>query len=281
MNPLPLRKKSPEELAKLRENFGIPVSPPALQAAEGRPSPATGPNGLGVLPLPSAMMPADNAAPQRHLRPQSRSFKRSEHRPQALGVTPSPAATEASLPNAIILGDAETKQEQAPARMPAPQVARPSCPEPSFAKPSTKSTGLSTAPLALGQLPLRRHSAQELAQARRRDAMAVMSQGAYQLPTAAHPVLLACGYLLAIGGAAAPTLLDWLSRLTGSYTLGMAWSHGYHLLTACTLVALVVAGVIFIRNSLSRHHASFIAIIGFFALVFALIHYFSQLRHAT
>ena len=266
MNPLPLRKKSPEEIAKLRETFGIRPSPPAAQAPAQRPIPATGPNGPGALPLPSAMMPADDAAaPQSHLRPQSRSFKRSEHRPKLEVETPRQAAAEPPAPFGL------------PRTPPVPVAAtrqlkplRPLQPAPQAAPPAADS-----------QLPRHRHSAQELAQARRRDAMAVMSQGAYQLPTAAHPVILACSYLLAIGGAAAPTLIEWLSRLTGSYTLGMAWGHGYHLLTACTLAALLVAAVIYVRNSLSRHHAAFIAIIGFFALVFALIHYFSQLRHAT
>ncbi|KAB2640896.1 MAG: hypothetical protein DVB25_03390 [Verrucomicrobia bacterium] len=229
MNPLPLRKKSPEELAKLRQTFGILPSPPAAQTPDERPSLASAPKRMGALPLPSAKIPADVAAPQRQLRPPSRSFKRSEHRPKLEADTPSLTATDAT---------------------PSP-------------------------------LPLRRHSAQELAHARRHDALAVISRGAYQLPTAAHPVLLVCGYLLACGGAAAPTLLDGLSRLTGSYTLAMAWSQGYHLLTACTLAALVVAAVIYARNSLSRHHAAFIAIIVFFALVFSVIHYFSQLRHAT
>jgi hypothetical protein len=112
-----------------------------------------------------------------------------------------------------------------------------------------------------------------LAEVRRRDALAVLSQGAYQLPGAAHPALLSLGYLLAMGGAAAPILLDWTSRLTESYTLGTAFSSGYHLLTACTLAALPIAGFIYFKKTLSRHHAAFISIIVFFALVFAVLHY--------
>ena len=138
------------------------------------------------------------------------------------------------------------------------------------------------APLAAdSKLPVHRHSDAELAEVRRRDALAVMSQDAYQLPEAAHPALLAVGYGLAIGGAAAPILLDGFSRLTASYTLGMAWGSGYHLLTGCTLAALPVAAFICLRKSLSRHHAAFIAVIVFFALVFAVLHYFPQLRNAT
>ncbi len=52
-------------------------------------------------------------------------------------------------PNTINLGDAETKQEEAAGRMPAPQVARASCPEPSFAKPCAKSAVLGGTPTLL------------------------------------------------------------------------------------------------------------------------------------
>ncbi|MEI6656268.1 MAG: hypothetical protein WCP45_16010 [Verrucomicrobiota bacterium] len=131
------------------------------------------------------------------------------------------------------------------------------------------------------KLPIRRHSEEELAEARRRDALAVISQGGCSLPSAAHPALLAIGYILAIGGAAAPALLDYISRMTGSYTLGGSFSGGYHLLTIGTLAALPVAAFIYFRKSLSHHHSAFIAIIAFIALVFASLHYFPHLRNAT
>ena len=132
-----------------------------------------------------------------------------------------------------------------------------------------------------GILPVRRHSEEELAAARRRDALAVIAHGAYQLPRAAHPALLAIGYVLAIGGAAAPTLLDGISSMTGSFTLSGSFSGGYHLLTIGTLAALPVAAFIYWKKSLSHHHSAFIAIIAFIALVFACLHYFPLLRNAT
>lgn len=135
--------------------------------------------------------------------------------------------------------------------------------------------------LAAGKLPVRRHSEEELAEVRRRDALAVLSQGGYQPPKAAHPALLACGYFLAIGGAAAPVLLDWVSLLTGSYTLGASFSSGYHLLVGGTLASLPIAGYIGYKLSLSRHHAAFMAVIVFIALVFAVLHYLTLIPHAT
>ncbi|MEI6605929.1 MAG: hypothetical protein WCP35_11505 [Verrucomicrobiota bacterium] len=317
MNPLPLRKKSPEELAKLRENFGIRPPPPGAQAPKGTPNPANGPDGPGALAQPSSKIPADKGPPEVQAKPQSRSFKRTEPSPKLEGGAPRLSTTAIVLPdtvrwvlperkidilpvmenNASSLAKHETpdgtpvvharletrRPRQAgspsstPSWMPVVPDKQDACPP---ENPADSGDSAAT-PVAGSQLPLHRHSTQELAQARRRDALAVISQGAYQLPTAAHPMFLACGYLLAIGGAAAPTLLSLLSRLTDSYMLGMAWGHGYHLLTGCSLAALAIDALIYIRNTLSRHHAAFIAIIVFFALFFAVIHYYSQLRHAT
>jgi hypothetical protein len=257
MNPLPPRKKSPAELASLRQSLGIPPPPPD--------TPASCP-----LPLPGASAPLDGL-PQHHLpgRLHPRAFRHPERSPQpppaALWDAPAPDSTP-PLPDVVALA--------------APQRPRP--------LHSLKKSELAAAPAAApraaaadSKLPLHRHGDDELAAARRRDALAVMSHGSYQLPRAAHPLLLALGYLLALGGAAAPAALDGLSRLTGSFALGLACGSGYHLLTATTLAALPLAAFIHTTKTLSRHHAAFIASIVFFALVFAVLHYFPQLRHAT
>ena len=266
MNPLPQRKKSPEELAKLRENLGILPPPP-------NPRPQQGPSELpqpadfydpGAASLPNVPLPARD-------RSQWRSINQSELRVQPEAETPPEPASDLPAPFGL-------------PRTPLIPVAQPQKlkplrpPQPAYTPATADATSTPTTP---SKLPLQRHSPEELAQARRSDALAVMSQGAYQLPTAAHPLLLACGYLMAIGGAAAPVILDGLSSMTESYTLSLRWSHGYHLLTACSLAVLPIAAFIAITKSLSRHHGAFIAIIAFFALVFAAIHYFYQLRHAT
>ena len=277
MNPLPQRKKSPEEIAKLRESLGVPPDLADAEAPVESPEPQAlpGPNNPNAGPPPDAMTPVDDDPPHVHARPQFRSFKRSErlHEPlpqpeiEARREASDPASEPSLLPRVPVIPVAGSRQarpvrslkrsEQAPA--PAP-----------------------LAPAADSQLPVHRHTEQELAEARRRDALAVMEQGVYQIPGAAHPALLAIGYVLAIGGAAAPSLLDGLVMLTGDYRLGQACSQGYHVLTGCTLAALPIAGFIHCRKTLSRHHAAFIAVIVFFALVFAVLHYFfPQLRHAT
>lgn len=46
-------------------------------------------------------------------------------------------------------------------------------------------------------------------------------------------------------------------------------------------VALLIALYILVRRPLSRHHAGFIGIITLLALVFAALHYFPYLRHAS
>lgn len=272
MNPLPQRKKSPEEIAKLRESLGIPPSSADADAdadAEWpEPLPPHGPNTRSADPPPDAMTPVDDGPPHVRARPPFRSFKRSERLPQpeleVLREAPDPAAQPSLLPRVPVIPVAASRQ----------------------AKPlrSLKQSAPTPAPVAAApdsKLPVHRHSEQELAETRRRDALAVISQGAFHIPCAAHPSLLAIGYVLAIGGAATPFLLDQLSGLTGSYMLGMACSQGYHVLTASTLAALPIAGFIFFSKTLSRHHAAFIAVIVFFALVFAVLHYLPLLRHAT
>ncbi len=251
MNPLPPRKKSPAELASLRASLGIPPPPG---------TPASCPQ-----PLPDASALLDEPPPHVPGRPQARAFRRPERRgqppPAALWESPAPSSTP---PPPVVVA-----------------LAAPPRPRPLRALKKSESVAPPAAAAAEGRLPVHRHGDEELAAARRRDALAVMSHGSYQLPGAAHPLLLALGYLLALGGAAAPVLLDGLSRLTGSYALGLACGSGYHLLTAGTLAALPVAAFIHVRKTLSRHHAAFIASIVFFALVFAVLHYFPQLRHAT
>lgn len=265
MNPLPQRRKSPEEIAKLRESLGVP--PPTTDARVEADSPDAPPPALTSNESAAPPLAADDTPPQVDARPQLRSFKLSEHSSQpqaAASAEPDGTAQVPGLPAGAARRPEKPirpLQRSGLAPAPAPEVG--------------------ATPATAGKLPAQRHSPRELAEARRRDALAVISHGAYQTPRAAHPLLLALGYVLAIAGAAAPALLDGLSQLTGSYTLGLACGGGYHLLSGGALLALLIAGFIGLRKSLSRHHAAFIACIGFFALVFAAIHYLPQFRHAS
>jgi len=273
MNPLPQRRKSPEEIAHLRESLGIHPPPLAPDSeVESSNPPARASDAADPLDQSNDATPLDGIAPHAQVRRRGHSFKRSEREPRP----PEAPARNAYFPN-------ETSVILPPPTV-LPVAVTPQARPVRSLKRSENAAAPATAPArsaADSKLPVHRHSDEQLAEARRRDALAVLSHGTYQLPTAAHPALLAIGYALAIGGAAAPVLLVGLSHLTGSYALAMAWGGGYHLLTASTLAALTVAALIGFRNDLSRHHAAFIAIIVFFALVFAVLHYFPHLRHAT
>lgn len=219
MSTLPTHKKSPEELARLRENLGIP----AEFAEPEEQTPPQPPSAQAPEPVPHLDVSSQPAHGPHEPKP-VRSLKRSEREPVA-------------VPH----------------------------PEPA---PSSK-------------LPVHRHSPTELTDLRRREAISSLKEGGFELPKSASKPLLALAYVLSIGGAASPTLLRGLASLTESYTLGLVMSEGYHLLVAGSLAALPVAGYIALKRTQSRHHAAFVAIIAFFALVFAVLHYFPQLRHGT
>lgn len=221
MSTLPTHKKSPEELAKLRDALGVPGHTPAGQPAPPEPPPAPEPEPVAIPHLdPPAHAPSAPHEPK-----PVRSLKRSEREP-------------------------------------------------------VQSPRHATAP-ANSKLPDHRHSPEELAAIRRQGAIAAIKEGGFELPQAASKPVLALAYFLSIGGAAAPTLLRGLANLSESYQLGQAMSEGYHLLVAGTVASLPLAGYIALKRTQSRHHAAFVAITAFFALVFAVLHYFPQLRHGT
>ncbi|MCF7674278.1 MAG: hypothetical protein K9N23_17935 [Akkermansiaceae bacterium] len=293
MSPLPQQKKTPAELAKLRESLGILAAPETDSVAPEDTPPPT---------------------PVEHLR-LHHSLKRSERvgvpvaAPAALGETvphldvPGSAETVPHLdvpgsaetvPHLDVPGSAETvphldvpgSAETVPhLDAPAP-AAQPSHRGPQRIRSLKRSERQpppsrprAAPPVASGKLPGYRHSAEELAEIRRRSAVEAIAEGGFELPASASKLLLGCGYLLSLGGAAAPTVLGLLAKLTDSYRLGMALDEGYHLLLAGCLTALPVAAYIALRKTQSRHHAAFITIIAFFALIFATLHYFPFLRH--
>ena len=241
MSLLPQRKKSPEEIARLRESFGVPsdaASPenPAPPPAEETLVPHThqadvvhesAPAALAPMPGPRAM----------------HSLKRSERPPGPPATTepdpaPPPAATARLEPKPV---RSLKKSEQAPA---AP-------------RPETDERG---------KIPYRRHSDAELQEIRRREALATLNTAAPDPKLfPAHPALIAPGYLLAAAGAACFVFDDYPLAATAG----------------CVAAALLCAAAILLKRPLSRHHAAFIFIIALFVVVFGALHYFPQLRHAT
>lgn len=200
MSSLPQKRKSAEEIAKLREDMGLP---PGSIETPGAPEPA-----------PVAAAPSETSRPRPEAKP-VRSLRRSER--------------------------------QAPER-------------PKSAAPEVWASSL----------PVQRRSENELEKIRQREARQVMASevppGVAQLQTlTAHPLILALGYLLVLGGGA-----------------GFIWVESYaHVkpevyALAGSLCGLMVALFIALRKVRSRHHAGFIAMIALVILVFTLFHHYNN-----
>lgn len=272
MSALPQHKKSPEELAKLRESLGIPIAeePPELLPSEDNPAPEeSAPE--PVTPAAAAALPP--SGPRTH-----HSLKRSER------LTPVPAepVTVGAIPVLEAAGGVVTQ-------LPVPTTPLAPAQPPKTVRSMKRSERMG-GPISLpsprpapadGKLPGQRHSDEELAAIRRRSAVAAIAEGGYLPPQAASAPLLTVGYVLAIGGALMPTLLKLLAKLTASYNVGLAFSSGYHPLVVCAVAALPVAAFIYLKQTLSRHHAAFISIIAVFSLIFAILHYLPQLQYGT
>ena len=256
MSLLPQRKKTAEEIAKLRESLGVPG---VSQASESAPPPDPTQNtadGVDTIvathheatvvhaadPEPAAE-PAPLPPPAHHGPKPVHSLKRSERTPEE------PAdETHAEAPATLPLGPAPKtvrslrKSEQAP-RQDFPHSV-----------PSTSS-----------KIPAHRHNDAELHEIRRREALAMLHPAANPKLAVAHPALIVPGYLLAIAGASCFVFYQFPREATA----------------ACSAAALAIAAFIFVRRPISRHHAAFIAVIALFVLVFGVLHYFPHLRHAT
>lgn len=271
MSFLPQRKKSAEEINKLRESLGVPGSTdPDPSAPVPRPAPEPEPlakpevdtlvathHAAAVVhetppaPEPAAPLPVPKSfAPH-----ETHSLKRSEHVPEALE---SPAVSTRTPRQVRSL----RRSEREPVSSPAP--------------------GSSPGP-GPSALPNHRHSDQEIAEMRRRE-MLTMAGAPPPNPkfSAAHLGIVIPGYLLAalVWLPLADTLYLSLNSGTGWSFLGQP-AYPIALPAAAAVLALLIASFVFLKKPISRHHAAFITAITVFALVFEALHYFPQLRHAT
>lgn len=251
MSLLPERKKSAEEIARLREHLGIP--------------PGSAGDGGASHPQP----PTDTLVPHVH---------------QADLVHPAPAASLSPMPAAAAAGpkpvhslkrserESVTGERPSPPATPTATVSAPP-PDPKPVRSLRKSE--QTPPLKPlvrddsagdGRIPFRRHSDEELSEIRRREALAVLNAPPPNPRLfAAHPAFIAPGYVFAVAGASCFLFEDFPMAATAG----------------CAAAALLIALAILLRRPISRHHSAFIFIIALFVIVFGALHYFPQLRHAT
>lgn len=245
MSLLPQRKKSPEEIAKLREDLGIPTSLPAEPQATPPDPPTITPAAQGPELHPS-LAETPRPAPAHRAPKPVHSLKRSERIPTVPPAEPTPTPQDAAdlAPVTLSLKPVRSlkKSEQA-----AHWFTPPATPPPD------------------SNLPYHRHSEQEIQEIRRREALAMLPPAVNPKRVAAHPALLVPGYLLALAGAVAIHF----------YQQPLAVSAPF------AAASLLIAVFIAYNNPISRHHAAFIAVISLFVIVFGALHYFPQLRHGT
>jgi hypothetical protein len=257
MSLLPQRKKSAEEIAKLRESLGIAGPPPAgeeLPVETTVPVPAVAPVEPQVAPEISASVETASSPPlaplpiaESHPAKAVRSLKRSERIP-VLPIeesVPSPAAAETTGISAPVHhGPKQVRSLRKSEQLPIPAV-QPPAPD--------------------SRLPIHRHSDQELNEIRRREALSNLAPPVHPQSLTAHLALIIPGYLSAVAGA----VCYYFYELQISVTAG------------CVAVALLVAAFIYFKKPLSRHHAAFIGVISLFVIIFGALYYFPQLRHGT
>lgn len=281
MSLLPQRKKSPAEIAQLRESLGIPGVAPGEQAATSTQPPATAApdrpiHAPRLLTESPSNAPADPAripaspAPVHHGPKPVHSLKRSERTP-ILPLAQPPSVeqdTTSPAPHPVIFKPGRSLRKSEPPLLPAMPHA---------------------VPHAESNLPQSRHDEQELAEIRRREALAMLVPVAHPKLVAAHPALIIPGYLIALAGAS-PAALELCSivffppldavPLRGASSFAFA-SLPITIPACCAAIALFIAGFIALKKPLSRHHAAFIAVITLFVIVFGALHFFPQLRNAT
>lgn len=282
---LPQRKKTAEEIAKLRESLGIGGFPAAEPpAGENAPVPAAEPVTVPVaapapVAEPALAVPAAQIAPQVpaaefpfRIAPVSPAVVESPKNPDPVSLP----VMEVREPKAVNpLKSSEPAPvlpvvPKAPAGVPIlPQASPPATKAPKIVRSLKKSEqrplAAVHAPPKDSSLPIHRHSDQELGEIRRREMLAHSINAAPPPVLEAHPVLYAPGYLLILGSAVGIRFYD-VDRMIPA---------------ACVVLALCVATFIFVKKPLSRHHAAFIAVMSLFVVVFGALHYFPQLQHGT
>ena len=276
MSLLPQRKKSAEEIAKLRESLGIPGQSPVEEESPA-PEPVSALVPKPAVEIPAAeIIPIAEPIPVIHLEPEPVVSVGSAmvHLTPPLPVAnahhaPRPVRSLKKSERMPVLPVEETERPavaEEPRHIPAPHTY-----QPKQVRSLRKTEQIPVTPADIhtppadSVLPVHRHSDRELNEIRRQAAIATQSAVVHPTSITAHLSVVIPGYLFALAGAACFYYYELSIGVTA----------------ACVAGALLVAGFIFFRKPLSRHHAAFIAVMSMFVIVFGALHYFPQLQHGT
>ncbi len=266
---LPQRRKSAEEIAKLRESLGVPgdsgeepeAAPPA---AVGFTPPSEPELKAAVAPLPtvarvSAVDPTPSSVVVGKPAEEGLAFQEEEPEPEEV-----PKVLSVQAPKLV---RSLRKSEQAPVVLRAPD-------------PADKVVRVD-APA----IPQQRHSDRELAEMRRIQAAPPDRSISHLRHLAVPWPLIALGYVLPVAGGLFAWLADWtpgvppmdfpaewMADLSRQPWLGKA---GFGLLCGLCGLGLIFAGGMALKKPRSRHHAGFITIIAVLILAFGIIHHFA------
>jgi hypothetical protein len=283
MSLLPQRKKSAEEIAKLRETLGIPGQSSTMDEL-----PASEPASAIVSRPPAEIPKAESAVPKLEAEAKAPAPAPRPPIPQIPDPEPDspslpPVTDTSTLPVLTSNGPRPVRSLKRSERVPVlapekpetaritPEKATPAPHAPKVVHSLRKSELVPITPADIhtppvdSKLPVHRHSDKELNDLRRKAAIAQHGAVVPFAAMKAHLALLIPGYLL----TAAAVACFYYYELSISVTAG------------CIAVALLIAGFIFVKKPLSRHHAAFISVIALFVIVFGALHYFPQLRHGT
>jgi hypothetical protein len=271
MSLLPQRKKSAEEIAKLREALGIGGPPPA---GEGLPveAPLTEPAPRPTIP---------EAVPQEIPKPAAvaiaaESIPATPPAPVPIDQTPDPKPVTSlrKSERVPVLPIEESGPPvgsvHAPAPLPVPAAPPPPAPPGprqvrSLRKSEQGPLSAVRPPRPDSKLPIHRRSDQELNEIRRQEALSLIAPPAHPQSLTAHLAIVIPGYLFAIAGAVCYYFYQLEIQFTAS----------------CVAAAVIVAAFIYFKKPLSRHHAAFIGVMALFVIIFGALYYFPQLRHGT
>jgi hypothetical protein len=267
---LPQRRKSAEEIAKLRESLGIPGA--ASEETETEPAPP-----VAFAPPPASLAKALPEAPpatKKSVALETPPVAASEQTPESEATSPAIAGTRSDESAEVLSGAAPRtvrslrKSEQAPLVSRAGNTAAPKIPR-----------------LDTAAIPQRRHSDRELMEMRRIQAAPPDRAISHIRHLAVPWPLVALGYLLPLAGALFAWLAhwspgvppmdfpaQWMADLSRQPWLGKA---GFTLLSGLCGLGLVFAGGVAWKKPRSRHHAGFITIIAVLILAFGIIHHFA------